>query len=212
MADFNLERDLLKKGLKLIAGVDEVGRGALFGPVVAAAVIFPDRLILGPRRRWLREVNDSKLIQPEKRKNLALRVCREAAAVGIGYASSLQVDEKNIYWASLEAMKKAVANLPLTPETLLIDGFILKDVDCSQTGVRQGDRKSISIAAASILAKVFRDEIVGILDHIYQGYGLSKNKGYGTREHYHALQELGPTALHRRTFNLGLKVEHDSQE
>ena len=210
MADFRFERDLLKKGLKLIAGVDEVGRGALFGPVIAAAVIFSDPLILGPRRAWLREVNDSKLVRPAKRKNLARRICHEAAAVGIGYASSREVDEKNIYWASLEAMKKAVANLPLTPEALLIDGFVLNDVDFYQIGVRQGDRKCISIAAASILAKVFRDEIMDILNHLYGGYGLGKNKGYGTEEHYQALQELGPTALHRRTFNLRLRVEHDS--
>ncbi len=201
----------MKKGLKLIAGVDEVGRGALFGPVVAAAVIFPESRILRPPRGWLREVKDSKLILPPKRESLARAICREASAVAIGYASSREVDNKNIYWASLEAMKKAVANLPLAPAILLVDGFSLKDVDCPQIGVPQGDRKSISIAAASILAKVFRDRVMNRLDSFYEGYGLRKNKGYGTSDHYRALERLGPTPLHRRTFNLGLGAQHDSQ-
>jgi ribonuclease HII len=206
MADFKFEQDLFKRGLRFIAGVDEVGRGALFGPVVAAAVILPERLILDSRAGWTKEINDSKLLSPANRQRLARRIWEEAASVGIGYASNVEVDQKNIYWASFAAMKRAVENMALTPDILLVDGFALKGVDYAQMGIPQGDRKSTSIAAASIVAKVFRDEMMVSLDQVYHGYHLGKNKGYGTREHYQALDELGPTSLHRLTFNLKLRT------
>jgi ribonuclease HII len=204
MADFKIERDIRNKGGKTIAGVDEVGRGALFGPVLAAAVVLPESLIIGPAPSWLEDVNDSKTLTPRKRKELAKLILAEAEAVGVGMASHAEIDEKNIYWASLEAMTRAVRNLPLAPGYLLIDGprLRLRAFDIPQVSIPRGDRTSKSIAAASIVAKVLRDEMMMIFDDIYKGYRLCKNKGYGTREHYRALKEMGPTTFHRLTFNL----------
>ncbi len=209
MASFEVERQILERGCSRIAGVDEAGRGALFGPVVAAAVILPGCWIGAPVEGWLKEVNDSKLLSPAKRKDLAGRIASAAEAVGVGVATSREVDQKNIYWASLEAMKRAVDNLSLKPDFLLIDGFKSRKEGfaCPQLGISGGDRKSLSIAAASIVAKVVRDEMIVLLEGAFGGYYLAKNKGYGTREHYRALRERGPTPLHRLTFNLRGKVE-----
>jgi ribonuclease HII len=205
MADFQIERKFFRQGLTAIAGIDEVGRGALFGPVVAAAVIVPAKVIKKNHPQWVKEIRDSKLLTPLNRRRLAAMILAEATSIGIGVASNQEIDQKNIYWASLEAMKRAVQNLSLTPDILLVDGFILKDVNYLQKGIPQGDRRCVSIAAASIVAKVLRDEMMVLLDKIFEGFGLSRNKGYGTREHYRALAELGPTPFHRRTFNLKLK-------
>lgn len=205
MADFRIEKRFLRKGFKFIAGVDEVGRGALFGPVVAAAVIIPASIMKRYLPAWLREVNDSKLLTPLKRKRLARLILIESEAVGIGLASNLEIDQRNIYQASLLAMKRAVESISILPEILLVDGFIIKDVNYFQIGIRQGDRKSLSIAAASIVAKVLRDDMMDLLDSVYGGYALARNKGYGTREHYRALEERGPTFFHRLTFNLRAK-------
>jgi ribonuclease HII len=204
MADFKVERKLLSQTVRTIAGVDEAGRGALFGPVVAAAVILPSPWMVRPVRGWLRDVDDSKLLSATKRKDLARSILAEAEAVGVGLASSREIDEKNIYWASLEAMKRAVWNLALRPDFLLIDGFKNRQLGfvCSYLGISGGDRKSLSVAAASIIAKVVRDEIMLRLESFFGGYHLSRNKGYGTREHYRALREKGPTSLHRLSFNL----------
>ena len=205
MADFQIEKRIIKKGFTAIAGVDEAGRGAIFGPVVAAAVMLPPVLIEPRLSGWVKEVDDSKVICPPKRKRLAGAILANAASVGIGSATNYEIDQKNIYWASLSAMRRAVENMPLAPDFILVDGFRLNDVNYPQRSVVQGDRKSISIAAASILAKVLRDEMMIHLDKVYEGYGLSRNKGYGTREHYRALKETGPTLLHRLTFNLRCK-------
>jgi ribonuclease HII len=193
----------MRKGFKAIAGVDEVGRGALFGPVVAAAVILPNAIMKRSLPRWAKEIDDSKVISPLKRKKVARAIIRNAASIGVGLATNFEIDRKNIYWASIDAMKKAVENMPITPDFILVDGFSLNDVNYPQLGIPQGDKKSISIAAASIVAKVLRDEMLVRLDRIYEGYSLSKNKGYGTREHYKALKEAGATYFHRQTFNLG---------
>jgi len=205
MADFEIERDVCNKGWRIIAGVDEVGRGSLFGPVLAAAVVLPERLIFGPAPSWLRDVNDSKTLTPHKRGQLAKFILAEAEAVGVGMASHAEIDEENIAWASLEAMTRAVRNMPVVPGCLLIDGprSRLPGLDISQVSLSRGDRISKSIAAASIVAKVVRDGMMMIFDDIYKGYRLCKNKGYGTREHYRALDEMGPTVLHRLTFRLG---------
>lgn len=209
MASFEVEQQIRERGCSRIAGVDEAGRGALFGPVVAAAVILPGRWIDAPVEGWLKEVNDSKLLSPAKRKDLAARIASFAETIGVGVATSREVDQKNVYWASLEAMKRAVDNLSLKPDFLLIDGFQSRKegFSCPQLGIPGGDRKCLSIAAASIVAKVVRDEMVVLLEGAFGGYFLAKNKGYGTREHYLALRELGPTPLHRLTFNLKTKVE-----
>jgi ribonuclease HII len=204
MADFKIEKKILTQNIQRIAGVDEAGRGALFGPVVAAAVVLPSCWISKPIRGWLRQVDDSKLLAPQKRKDLARSILAEADAVAVGLATSREIDEKNIYWASLEAMRRAVANLALRPDFLLVDGFKHRECGfgCPQLGIPGGDRKSLTVAAASIVAKVVRDEIMRQLENFFTGYHLARNKGYGTKEHYLALREKGPTPLHRLTFNL----------
>jgi ribonuclease HII len=205
MADFRIEKRILGRRFRAIAGVDEAGRGALFGPVVSAAVILPDELIRKRLSGWVREVDDSKVISPGKRWRLAKEILFHAVSVGVGLCSNIEIDEKNIYWASICAMKRAVESLSLKPDFILVDGFSLNDVKYPQIRVPKGDKKSISIAAASIVAKVLRDEMMILLDKMYGGYFLSKNKGYGTEEHYRALKEKGPTPLHRFTFNLRCK-------
>jgi len=205
MADSQIEKRIIKKGFRAIAGVDEAGRGAIFGPVVAAAVILPHVLIGPGLSGWAGEIDDSKVISPPKRKRLAEAILANAFSVGIGSATNYEIDQKNIYWASLSAMRRAVENMPAAPDFILVDGFRLNDVNYPQKSIVQGDRKSISIAAASIVAKVLRDEMMIHLDKVYEGYALSKNKGYGTREHYRALKEMGPTLFHRLTFNLRYK-------
>ncbi len=202
MADFWIEKKVLKKGFKAIAGVDEAGRGALCGPVVAAAVILPPSLIKGRRKAWLKKVNDSKLLSPRQRNKLAKDILAQATSIGVGLATNEEIDRQNIYWASLTAMKRAVANMTISPDFLLVDGFCLSSVNYPQIGVRQGDRKSLTIAAASIIAKVLRDKMMWQLDKIYEGYALAKNKGYGTKEHYAALKKRGPCPGHRKSFNL----------
>jgi len=203
LADFHIERNFLDLGYKTIAGVDEAGRGALFGPVMASAVVMPLSTIRKELAAGMEEVNDSKVLSPGKRKKLIEIILKEAASVGIGLATNLEIDRENIYWASLNAMKRAVQDLSVSPDMLLIDGFRLKDVNYRQVCLPRGDCKSISIAAASIVAKVIRDEMMILFDRIYRGYSLGKNKGYGTEEHYQALKEKGPTPLHRFSFYLG---------
>ena len=194
--NFEIERELLRLGYKKIAGVDEVGRGCLCGPVVAAAVIFDvnERLIKG--------VRDSKLISPRKREELAKIIHERALGVGIGFASNLEIDGENIQIATIKAMKRAINNLPVEPDFILVDGKAIKDISYPQRAIIKGDRKCFSIASASIIAKVIRDEIMQIYSKLFPGYFLSKNKGYGTREHFYALKELGPTLFHRISFKL----------
>ncbi len=200
MANFQIERDLISKGYRNIAGIDEAGRGALFGPVVAASVIFSDSFIRESRESWIPEIDDSKLIPPKKRKKLAKDILAAAKAVGIGMATNREIDQENIQWASLEAMRRAVRRMPFCPDFLLVDGFPLKSLSCDQLGLPQGDRTSTSVAAASIIAKVLRDEMMRHLDTIYEGYAFSKHKGYGTRDHFLTLDRKGPTGFHRFTF------------
>ncbi len=202
MADFRIEKRMMREGYRLIAGVDEVGRGALFGPVVAAAVILSEELIRRGLKGWIREIDDSKLISPPKRRKLAKVILANATSVGIGFATNFEIDQENIYWASMKAMRRAVENLSISPDFVLVDGFGLNNVNYPQKSIRKGDRKSITIAAASIVAKVLRDEMMMHMDHFFDGYFLSKNKGYGTKDHYHALKEKGATLFHRLSFNL----------
>jgi len=200
VADFYFEKNLLKKGYANIAGIDEVGRGALFGPVVAAAVIFSKDFIQNNKEAWVFEVDDSKLLTPRKRERFTKAILASAKAVGIGMATNREIDEKNIRWASFEAMRRAIKKMSVCPDFLLVDGFQLPSVECHQWGLRQGDRKSISIAAASIVAKVLRDQMVNTLDTVYEGYALARHKGYGTSAHLRALEEKGPTIFHRVSF------------
>jgi ribonuclease HII len=175
-----------------LAGVDEAGRGPLAGPVVAAAVI-----LVNPET--LAGINDSKKLSAERREELYARIAR-SSIVGIGFADEKQIDDINIYEATRLAMKKAVLNLSHTPARLLIDGPMRLDLEVEQKGVIHGDGKSASIAAASIVAKVFRDHWMRKLHELYPVYGFHNHKGYGTVEHMQALKEKGPSPIHRYSF------------
>lgn len=203
MATLRLEKELFRGGARFVAGVDEVGRGSLFGPVVAAAVILPREWLLRRPPAWVSAIDDSKRLSPVQRSSLAVSLLREAAGVGVGLASASEIDALNIYRASHLAMRRAVESLPAPPDMLLVDGFAIKDVKYRQMGIPRGDQKSRSIAAASIVAKVFRDGLMRIFDALYEGYGLGRNKGYGTEEHIRSLKDKGPTGLHRTSFKLG---------
>ncbi len=178
---------------KLIAGIDEVGRGPFAGPVYAAAVILP-------RDEEILYLNDSKKLSEKKREELYDVIMEKAVAVGIGFRDNKRIDEINILQATFEAMRDAVANLKEKPDLLLNDAVIIPMINIEQVKIIKGDAKSVSIAAASIVAKVTRDRYMAGLDKEYPGYGFAKNKGYGTAEHIKALKELGPTPVHRRSF------------
>lgn len=189
------EQALRYHGYRVIAGVDEVGRGALFGPVVAAAVILPERLNSLARAG----LKDSKQLTREHREKLDRRIRRLALAVSVAEVDAETIDRVNIYQATRMAMLTAVHGLPLAPDHLLIDAMRL-DHPCPQTKLYYGDSLSLSIAAASVIAKVHRDRLMHELDSIHPGYGLASHKGYATPEHRRSLRELGPCALHRRSF------------
>ena len=195
------ERDLRAAGKRYIAGVDEVGRGPLAGPVVAVCVILPEDFdVLG--------VDDSKKLSEKKREQLYDAILSEALAYGIGMQDNASIDEINILEATKEAMRCAIleAEQALRAKTgcgidhILIDALTLREVAIPQTGIVKGDGASLSIAAASILAKVTRDRMMIEYDSIYPGYAFAKNKGYGTRAHYEGLQAQGMTPIHRRSF------------
>lgn len=188
---FSYEKDFWDKG-QLVAGVDEVGRGPLAGPVVTAAVILPQDFDL-------LDVNDSKKLTPKKRAELYPKILSEAVAVGIGVKSAEVIDEINIYEADRQAMKEAVEALSVRPDALLVDAMDVP-IDIQQVKLIKGDAKSNSIAAASIVAKVFRDSLMDDYAKIYPQYGFAHNAGYGTAEHIKALEEYGPTPIHRKTF------------
>jgi ribonuclease HII len=186
------EKQAWEAGAKFIAGVDEVGRGCLFGPVVAAAVI------LDPAYR-IRGLRDSKLLDQKTREKLAPRIRENAIVWAVAAVDVAIIDEINIYWASKRAMEEAVGKLTLRPDHVLVDAMCL-DCDCAQTAIIHGDALSASIAAASIIAKVERDAMMREFDSVYPGYGLASNKGYGAPQHLKALREKGPTPLHRMSF------------
>lgn len=191
---WKLERATRKAGALRIAGVDEVGRGPMFGPVVAAAVI------LAPRCR-LDGLNDSKQLSEKKRNQLDVEIRANAVAFAIAAVDVDTIDRINIRHASLLAMRRAVEQLALTPDYLLIDGVDTIDWPCPQQAIVQGDATSFSIAAASVLAKVYRDRLLVELDGVYPGYGLASHKGYCSAEHLAALARLGPTPLHRKNWS-----------
>jgi ribonuclease HII len=190
---WTLEEAARGRGALRIAGIDEVGRGPLFGPVVAAAVILPK----GCR---LPGLTDSKKLSEKKRNELDREIRLNAVAWAIAAVDAETIDRINIRRASLEAMRRAVAQLALSPDFLLIDGRDTIEWDCQQQAVIQGDATSFSIAAASVLAKVHRDRLLVELDAVYPGYGLARHKGYCSPEHMAALELLGPTPLHRKSY------------
>ena len=181
------------KDYPYICGIDEVGRGPLAGPVVAGAVILPkDDMIL--------YLNDSKKLSEKKREMLYDEIMNRAVATGIGMASPARIDEINILQATYEAMRMAIDNLKVRPDILLNDAVTIPQVDILQVPIIKGDAKSISIAAASIIAKVTRDRLMVEYDKVLPGYDFESNKGYGTKAHIAGLKELGPTPIHRRSF------------
>ena len=187
-----LERELRARGFHAVAGVDEVGRGALFGPVVAAAVILdPDRPVRG--------LNDSKLLDAERREILAGRIRERAVAWAVAAVDAATIDAVNIYEASRVAMRAAVLQLNPAPDFLLVDAVAI-ELPMPQRGLIHGDARCTAIAAASIVAKVYRDACMKAWDAVYPEYRLAEHKGYATPEHQAALQEHGPTPLHRLSF------------
>lgn len=187
------ERQAFLQGAKLVAGVDEVGRGPLSGPVVAAAVVFP-------REPSIRGIDDSKKLKPGQREKLFELIIEHAKSVGVGFVEPDVIDEINILQATRLAMKQAIASMKYEPDHVLVDGYPIPGLHLPQTAIIKGDAKSISIGAASIIAKVVRDKIMVAYSKIYPGYGFEKNKGYGTNFHLHALVKFGPCAIHRLTF------------
>jgi ribonuclease HII len=189
------EQALRYHGYRVIAGVDEVGRGALFGPVVAAAVVLPEKTGLLARMG----LKDSKQLDRAQREKLDAKIRRVALAVSVAEVDAETIDRINIYQASRLAMRLAVEGLSTAPDHLLIDAMLI-DHPCAQTRLYFGDALCLSIAAASVVAKVYRDALLREFDALYPGYGLAAHKGYATPEHRNALVEHGPCALHRRTF------------
>jgi ribonuclease HII len=191
------EEDKLKsQGYELIAGIDEVGRGALAGPVVAGAVILPHPANLP----WFGLVRDSKELNPGKRESLFELINIEAVAVGIGIVPPQVIDSVNILKATKLAMMQAVEKLPKQPNFLIIDRVTLSQCPIPQRGITRGDKLCLSIACASIIAKVTRDRMMEEFDRIYPGYGFAQHKGYGTGRHLSCLQKLGPSPIHRLYF------------
>lgn len=192
---YKYENELREKNVNIIGGVDEVGRGPLIGPVVACCCVLPSSF-------RLEGLTDSKKLSEKKRDKFYEVIMNEALAVGIGIVSEKVIDEINIYEATKVAMKESIkeANKKIKIEHVLIDAMKL-DIDIPTTSIIKGDAKSISIAAASVVAKVTRDKMMYELDKIYPMYELSKNKGYGTKKHIEAIKKYGITKYHRLTFN-----------
>lgn len=190
------EKMLESQGYQRIAGIDEVGRGALAGPVVAAAVILPCQI----DAPWLNQVKDSKQLSPARRELLFHHIHEIALAIGIGMAPHEVIDTQGIIKATRLAMRLAIGQISPPPESLLIDYMRLPEVSLPQKGIKDGDSLCFSIACASIVAKVTRDQLMVELDRTYPGYGLAQHKGYGTKEHLSCLRRLGPSPIHRQSF------------
>lgn len=196
--DLCRERELAARGWPLVAGIDEAGRGAWAGPVIAAAVILPlDRADL---ESVLEGVCDSKELTPREREALYPRILEVALAVGLGGAGPREVDVHGIVAATRAAMTRAIAQLAPPPDALLIDALTLPNVALPQRSLFYADALCLSVAAASVIAKVTRDRIMVALDRYYPGYGLARHKGYGTHEHRLALERLGPATIHRHSY------------
>ena len=189
----SFERELWSKGYRFVAGIDEAGRGPLAGPVVAAAVIFPQ------------DVNpflfkDSKKLRVKDRKELFYKIFQEALSVGVGFADSSEIDSLNIYRATLLAVKRAIEDLSVTPDFLITDYLRVEEFREKSLVLVKGDEKSFSCACASVVAKVTRDFIMEELAKVFPGYGFEKHKGYPTKYHLEAIKSLGITPIHRRSF------------
>ncbi|MYD50706.1 MAG: ribonuclease HII [Dehalococcoidia bacterium] len=195
-APYDEEEALLNRGFSYVAGIDEVGRGPLAGPVVAGVVILPPR----PQGPWLDGIRDSKAITAAQRERSYDAITENAWASATGEASALEIDEIGIVPATALAMRRALDSLALMPQFLLIDAFPLPDIDIPQKAIVKGDALCLSIAAASIIAKVTRDRIMKEIDKDYPEYGFAGHKGYGSAEHIRRIETLGPCPVHRYSF------------
>ena len=196
LPSFAEENRLEEQGFQLIAGIDEVGCGALAGPVAAAAVILPSRI----DAHWMTQIKDSKQLTPTRRELLSCSIRKIAISVGVGMASHEIIDNQGLTKARRLAMKLAVDQLSPSPEALLIDYMFLPEVTLPQKAIKDGDSLCFSIACASIVAKVARDHLMIELDRAYPGYGMAQHKGYGAKEHLLCLHRLGPSPIHRQSF------------
>ena len=195
LPDINIERSYQNHINGYICGIDEVGRGCLAGPVVAAAIILNfDSIPIG--------INDSKKLSKKKRQNIYIDIKKEALDIAIGEASNIEIDQMNILNASLLAMKRAYKNLKTPTELALIDGNYSPKINCKTINIIKGDSKSLSIAAASIVAKQYRDKLMEEIGNKYPKYNFKKNAGYGTKEHYKSIDTNGLTEFHRKSFKL----------
>jgi ribonuclease HII len=199
------ETEAYKKGAKVIVGVDEAGRGPLAGPVVAAAVVLPEGIII-------EKLNDSKKLTAKKRQEIYEVIVEKAVDYSIGIVDEKCIDEINILNATKKAMKIAISNLSIRPDIVLIDAVKLNDISVKQVSIIKGDALSISIAAASILAKVTRDKMMVEMDKIYPQYGFAKHKGYGTKAHIEAIKKYGITPIHRLTFTRKFTTSANTNE
>ena len=190
---FAYRQELFSRGVRRVAGIDEVGVGPLAGPVVAAAVVLPARVDLPG-------LNDSKKLSRVARERLDVAIREQAEAIGIGQADPVEIDRVNILQATLQAMRRAVVALSAAPDHLLVDARTIPDVGVEQTALVGGDARDGSIAAASIVAKVHRDSLMRRFDEEHPGYGFGRHVGYGTAEHMAALRRLGPSPIHRHSF------------
>ncbi|WP_039764494.1 ribonuclease HII [Caldicellulosiruptor sp. F32] len=190
---FELEESLLKEGYRFICGVDEAGRGPLAGPVFAAAVIMD-------RKRIIEGVRDSKKLTPQKREKLFEEILKESITYSVAMVDNKTIDEININNATFLAMKNAIEALELVPDMVLVDGYEIPDLNLPQKALIKGDRRSYSIACASILAKVSRDRFITQISSLYPVYKFEKHKGYGTKEHIRLILEYGPCEIHRKSF------------
>jgi ribonuclease HII len=191
------EMALLKQGYCFIAGLDEAGRGCLAGPVVAAAVILP---LEEDYLSFFAGVRDSKQLLPRARESLYQVIMQHAVTVGVGFGSAALIDERNILQATKYAMRASIAELSTAPQALLLDALMLSDISLPQRSIIKGDASCLSIAAASIVAKVTRDRLMLELHELYPAYGFAQHKGYGTEAHLAALHEHGACPIHRRSF------------
>lgn len=198
------EKEAQKQGFQYVAGIDEVGRGPLAGPVVAAAVILPENIFISG-------INDSKKLSSKKRQQLYQEIKNEALAIGIGVVGADVIDEINIYQATKKAMNIAINQLSIFPDFLLIDAMKI-DTPITQRSLIKGDSLSVSIASASIIAKVYRDRLMMEYSKKYPKYQFEKNAGYGTREHIQAIRKFGPTPIHRKTFAPIKEYIHNENE
>ena len=188
------ERQLRERGFRMLAGVDEAGRGALAGPLVAAAVILPEDFDL-------EGIEDSKLLTPKQRREAAMRIRARALAISVRKAMPGRIDRAGLHRTNLALLRRALRTLPLVPEFVLTDGFPIKRLGLPSLALRKGDVVTASVAAASVIAKTTRDRIMDRYHRRFPEYGFDTNRGYGTERHWEALWRLGPTPIHRRSFN-----------